>query len=273
MTAIEITFHLRDGRYVFASEDKRVWVEGENKEGVCARFMAVLDKLISQGVMCRVEAYTPLGETLTLIRATGAICRVGLRDPSHPEPTNRQPRRKPIVPIVDFREPSPRILAFDPTPAGLVTAPLRTAFKYLWKCMRDERFNGGDFRCEICQSVEVAARLIHGHEVYSFPDEHVIQLDRIIFICYRCHDAIHLERTRGRASEVYIEEIENHYCRVNGGLSRKELARDYGACFGKMLSIREFYGGSEAQTRLNYGPYQKRVDRILTERTRRRLRP
>jgi hypothetical protein len=51
------------------------------------------------------------------------------------------------------REPISRLLALDPTPAGLITAPLRTSFKYLWACLRKEHFKHGDFSCEICKTV------------------------------------------------------------------------------------------------------------------------
>lgn len=80
MKHIEITFRLADGRYVFASADKKIFVENADREKVAARFVRLLRELTCQGMSCRVEAYVPLGPSLKMLRDAGAICRVGLHD-------------------------------------------------------------------------------------------------------------------------------------------------------------------------------------------------
>src|SRR3979411_1224351 len=105
------------------------------------------------------------------------------------------------------REPTPRLLAFDPTPAGLVTEPLLKSFGGLWARLRREHFAKGDLSCEICPAVETKARLINAHEVYSFPNPDTVRLERVAFLCTRCHDAIHFERTRHRCQPPYLRTL------------------------------------------------------------------
>jgi len=158
-----------------------------------------------------------------------------------------------------------RILAFDPTPAGLITPAksLRLAFKYQWKLIRQRHFKDGDLSCQICPAVVAEARHIHAHEVYSFPNPQIVHLDRIIFICTDCHDAIHLERTRGRCKKPYIQKLEEHYCRVNGGLSAADLKKDFADAQQQGFALREFYGGAAASPDIDYGDYGDGVEQTL----------
>jgi hypothetical protein len=162
----------------------------------------------------------------------------------------------------------PRMLVLDSTPAGLITAPLRTSFKYLWACLRKEHFRSGDFSCEKCKAVETEARLIHAHEVYSFLDPQVVKLERVAFLCTRCHDVIHFERSRRYCAEPYLRTLSDHYCKVNGGISQDEFRQDIDDTFRKMLAIRKFYGGPGAAPPIDYGPYQSRVDLLMTRNRR-----
>ena len=67
-------------------------------------------------------------------------------------------------------EPTPRLLAFDPTPAGLVDdRSLRRAFKNEWARIRARHFKEDGTACALCEVVEPEENLIEGHEVYSFP--------------------------------------------------------------------------------------------------------
>jgi hypothetical protein len=162
----------------------------------------------------------------------------------------------------------PRILAFDPTPAGLITPAksLRLAFKYQWKLIRQRHFKDGDLGCEICPAVAAEARHIHAHEVYSFPNAQIVHLDRIIFICTDCHDTIHLERTRGRSEKPYIQKLEEHYCRVNGGLSAADLKKDFAEAQRRGFALREFYGGSATSPDIDYGAYRDGVEQTLARK-------
>ena len=210
----------------------------------------------------------PLGPALKPLRDAGAICRVGLHNkPIKAKSENASERL--VAKFLDQarREPTDRRLAFDPTPAGLVgDHSLRKAFKNEWARIRKQHFKEKGLSCEICNTVETAERLIHGHEVYSFPDSDTITLERVLFICTRCHDAIHLERTRAWCQRPYVKLVEDHYCNINGGLTEAELQQYYGATLQRSFAIREFYCGPTAQPRVDYGAYQTRVDETLRRR-------
>lgn len=161
------------------------------------------------------------------------------------------------------KKPTPRLLAFDPTPAGLVgNRSLRLAYKNEWARIRARHFKENDFSCELCKKVETEARLIHAHEVYSFPDPDIVRLERILFVCTRCHDAIHLERTRHRCGLPYVRVIEEHYCKING-VTKDDLIADYGHAIQRGFAIREFYGGAGATPKIDFGSYQSGVDATL----------
>jgi hypothetical protein len=140
---------------------------------------------------------------------------------------------------------------------------LRKAVKNEWARIRARHFKENGISCAVCGKVETERRLIHGHEVYSFPSPDSVRLDRILYICTRCHDAIHLERTRRRCGPAYVGVIEEHYCKVNGGISLDELKKDYSDTVRRSFAIREFCGGSEATPKLDFGEYQAGVDETL----------
>jgi hypothetical protein len=272
MSHVEITFHFRDGWYVFASDDEKISIRGHNRDDVTSQFLKILENLTRNGATCRVEAYAPLGNALSPIRATGAICRVGLRDKSKPDPLRHQRLHKLQMPSVEFQEPSIRILSLDPTPAGLVGArSLRKAFKTEWARIRARHFKENGLSCALCKAVETERRLIHAHEMYSFPSPDIVQLERILFVCTRCHDAIHLERTRSRCGPTYVGDLEEHYCRVNGGISLDDLKKDRSEAARRSFSIREFYGGGNAAPKMDFGEYQVGVDETLKRKRKREI--
>lgn len=169
------------------------------------------------------------------------------------------------------REPVTRLLAFDPTPAGLVTKSLRKEFKYLWSCIRKEHFKENDLSCEICKTVESENRLIHGHEVYSFSNSSYVKLEKVAFLCTKCHDTIHFERTRNHCQEPYLRKLVEHYCLVNGGLSESDFDQDYTDTFHKMRKIRDNYGGPGSSPDLDYGPFKEKVDIAVARRKKRAI--
>ncbi len=161
------------------------------------------------------------------------------------------------------KEPALRLLAFDPTPAGLVgNRCLRLAYKNEWARIRARHFKENDTICALCKAVETEARFIHAHEVYSYPNPDIVRLEHILFVCTRCHDAIHLERTRSRCGPAYIQAIEEHYCKVNG-VSENDLIADFKHAVQRGFAIREFYGGANATPKLDFGSYQNGVDATL----------
>lgn len=98
MNNIEITFCLADGRYVFASVDRKIWIAHPNREKVAARSVRLVAELARKGTTCRIEAYAPLGPALKLLRDAGAICRVGLQNASPLKPVKWQ---MPGMPVPD----------------------------------------------------------------------------------------------------------------------------------------------------------------------------
>jgi hypothetical protein len=147
-------------------------------------------------------------------------------------------------------------LAFDPTPAGLVgNRTLRLAFKGEWARIRNRHFKENDVRCALCKAERDNRTEIESHEVYSFPSANVVRLERILFICKQCHHAIHLERTRWRCGPAYVAEVEAHYCRVNGNLSRDVMERDFADCIQRGKEISRLYG-PRARPQIDFGEYQ-----------------
>ena len=118
-----------------------------------------------------------------------------------------------------------RILPLDVMPLWWGLVPLRKANKSLWARVRKTYFAEQPSACEICSTVH-EARMIEAHEVYSFANPAVVQLEQIKFICYRCHRAIHLERTQRFYQRPHVQVIIGHYCRINGGLSEQDLKQD-----------------------------------------------
>ena len=159
-----------------------------------------------------------------------------------------------------------RIFAFDPTPAELITKPLRTVFKSIWNTLRKEHFARTPPVCTICQQVHESDFLIHGHEVYSFSAPDAVRLEGVVFVCYRCHNSIHYERLLRFAQDPYIKEIAEHYCKIKGGLSQQEFARDIIEAKQSARSIAKFYWGARVLPPLSCGPFQDRVEQFLRRR-------
>jgi hypothetical protein len=162
--------------------------------------------------------------------------------------------------------PAERRLAFDPTPAGLIVAPLRIIHKSLWGRLRQERFKVGDLSCDICGAYATEKKLIDAHEVYSFPSPNTIHLDQLIFVCRACHYAIHFDRTIKRCSAGYIKEIQKHYMKVNGDLTMEEFHRDFDHSQRRSLGLRDVYRETERSVKLDFGPYQSCVDALIEKR-------
>ncbi len=160
----------------------------------------------------------------------------------------------------DRRRSSRRRLSFDPTPAGLVTQPLNKSYKSIWASLRRKLLKQHGAVCQVCKHVAEVQRHIHCHEVYAYPNRKTIRLTRVILLCWRCHDAVHFERTLYRCGQKYIGEIAAHYRAVNGDLSEQEFRDDLERAMHKMLAIRQSYGGPAATPAIDYGPYANLVD-------------
>ncbi|HEY0302659.1 MAG TPA: hypothetical protein VGC36_15035 [Rhizomicrobium sp.] len=159
-----------------------------------------------------------------------------------------------------------RKLAFDPTPESS-TASLRKRYKSMWGRIRDRHFIDNNFLCDICCNDRGRRDWLDAHEVYSFLQPDRIRLDRIIFVCKLCHEAIHLERTRRAARKKWVAEVEAHYCKVNE-ITSKELEHDFRVVMKRTNELRTLY--SRKSPRMDYGDYQAEAD--LCERRKRKKR-
>lgn len=93
---IVITFRFADGRYEFASADRKIWLAHPSREELAAVFVRLVREWTGKGKYCWVDAYAPLGPALRLLRDAGAICRVGLQKPLSPKPVRWQTPDKPL---------------------------------------------------------------------------------------------------------------------------------------------------------------------------------
>jgi|SRR5665213_494795 len=150
-----------------------------------------------------------------------------------------------------------RKLVFDPTPERLVR-PLRVAYKGEWKRIRDRRFALGDCACDLCGAEQPNRKSLPAHEVHAFVRPGVARLDKILFICELCHDAIHLERTRRVKSKERTSAVEAHYCEVNG-VTPAQLERNFSAMMKESAAIRKAYSGRSRPV-MDYGEYQAGAD-------------
>lgn len=146
---------------------------------------------------------------------------------------------------------SVRKLNFDTIPQGMVRSLPKT-HKSLWKKIRDARFADSVFVCDVCEARKTTREEIDGHEMWDCRPTEIV-LIRVLFICKLCHDAIHLERLRGkRSSPDYLRTVEAHYCEQNG-IAPDELKQDYAAMRKRNHEIFMLYKG--VPPRMNYGPY------------------
>jgi len=157
-----------------------------------------------------------------------------------------------------------RALAFDPTPEAAVVS-LRKKYKSMWSRIRNRHFQDNNFVCDICGSDRGRRDWLDAHEVYSFPAPALIRLDRIIFVCKLCHEAIHLERTRRAAGKKWLAEVESHYCKVNK-ITAEELEHDFCDMMKRTNELRTIY--SRKSPRMDYGDYQAEAN--LCERRKRK---
>jgi hypothetical protein len=153
-----------------------------------------------------------------------------------------------------------RLLEFDPTPAGLVTRPLSKAYKSVWAKLRKGLLKEHGAVCQVCHHMAEAQRLIHCHEVYSFPNSKVIRLAQVVLLCWRCHDAVHFERTQRWCGQKYSQEIAPHYRTVNGGISEKAFERDLKRGVPPHAGDPQVLWRPGAAPLVDYAPYQQRVD-------------
>jgi hypothetical protein len=105
MKHIEVSYRFSEGRYIFASADRKIDIESPDREKAAAFFIRLIRELTRKGTSCRIAAYAPLGPALKSLREAGAICRVG---PSNPQPLKPVSWQMPATPTPD---PSPPVFS------------------------------------------------------------------------------------------------------------------------------------------------------------------
>lgn len=89
--------------------------------------------------------------------------------------------------------------------------------KPVWDSLRREVYQYYKHTCAVCS----ATGEMHCHEVWEFDDtRHTQKLVGLIALCKMCHDTVHYLHTshevaNGHISRKYLQEIEQHFCRIN----------------------------------------------------------
>ena len=92
-------------------------------------------------------------------------------------------------------------------------------YKDIWDKLRREVYKKADYRCEICGTTQV---VFHCHENWGFNEAKRLHfLVSLQCLCPECHNTIHYYRTMAEARKgnyplKYLDELEEHFCWVNG---------------------------------------------------------
>jgi len=85
--------------------------------------------------------------------------------------------------------------------------------KQEWDELRQRIYKDAGHECEICGATN---RTLHCHEVWEFDFRKKIQrLVRLECCCELCHDVHHFGRSKVTKSKEYVEELIDHWCKVN----------------------------------------------------------
>lgn len=82
-TTVHLRFARRERQYLFWSEDGQISAGGRTQALACGTILPLVEALVQQGRTVRIEANYPLGPSVKVLRAAGAICR------SNPLPMER----------------------------------------------------------------------------------------------------------------------------------------------------------------------------------------
>lgn len=153
-----------------------------------------------------------------------------------------------------------RKLQMDPTPPGLFV-PLRKQYPSIWVAIRKQILKDRGAICQICGHIGEQPQHIECHEIYSYPSTLKVLLERVILLCWRCHAAVHFERSEALRRERSLPDIIAHYKLVNGNLSDASFQADRENLFQITKKIQDFYGGPHVSVDVDYGPYQILVEK------------
>ncbi len=115
-------------------------------------------------------------------------------------------------------------LKFELVPDGCWYSNLRSLLSQeQWDIVRKDAYARADGTCMICGA---PSSRLEAHESWSYDEERKIQkLERVIAVCKRCHEVIHIGRTQLKGD---IRRAEDHFMQVNGtsyAEYRKELGK------------------------------------------------
>lgn len=87
-----------------------------------------------------------------------------------------------------------------------------------WDEIRYACYRNADWQCEICGNRDSQ---LHAHEQWRFDERRRIQyLERVICFCELCHNVKHFGRSQLVYPKHYIEELIQHWCKVNNSDER-----------------------------------------------------
>ena len=85
----------------------------------------------------------------------------------------------------------------------------------VWQMLRKEQLEACGNRCEICGATPPPS--LEAHERWEYDEENKVQrLYGIMMICKKCHMVKHYGRTRKLSSLNDLEEVDEHFQKVNG---------------------------------------------------------
>lgn len=124
-----------------------------------------------------------------------------------------------------------------------------------WDGIRRKTYRIYKGRCGICG---VSAKM-NCHEIWEFDDrKHIQKLKGFIALCKNCHLLKHLAFTEMACTKEEENELMQHFMKVNN-CTEKDYKKHEKAVWKK------FFKRSEFEWTVDFGIYQKRIDRAKIE--------
>ena len=187
--------------------------------------------------------------------------------PRRKRPSKKELHRKLLRAAADAHVPR-RKLRIELVPKPLHGENLRKlADKHHWGKLRARLLEGHPLKCDICVgSVEKSSQL-NAHEnwdyyVSEWPALNV--LSGISFVCGLCHSAEHFMHTQilvqdGKLDPGYLDDVIEHYCRVNK-VTSKTFFRDLESACERWERL------SELEWLTHFGEYSEWLLEVLDKR-------
>jgi len=99
-----------------------------------------------------------------------------------------------------------------------------------WDKIRRKAYKEAGYACVICGKGDIK---LQAHEAWKFDDSKKTQtLVRLEVLCNKCHQVKHFGRSSQVYREKYIEELINHWCKVN-----RKSKQDFYIYLGKVKDL------------------------------------